>query len=87
MDKSMMIDVIGYLAATFSAFAQVPQVVMTWQKKRAEGISLGTYILVIVSSACWMGYGIWLGALPITIANAVALVSSVFILGMKLIYD
>ncbi|MBI1834192.1 MAG: SemiSWEET transporter [Burkholderiales bacterium] len=80
------LDFIGYLAAFLTTSAFIPQAWLTWKRKRAEGVSLGMYVIMISGVVCWLTYGILLGALPIIFANIITLVLAVFILSMKLIY-
>lgn len=80
------LDFIGYLAAFLTTSAFIPQAWLTWKRKRAEGVSLGMYAIMVSGVVCWLAYGILLGALPIIIANIITLVLAVFILSMKLIY-
>ena len=79
-------DLIGYLAACLTTGAFVPQAWLTWRRKRAEGISLGMYIIMVAGVAMWLTYGVLLRAWPIVIANIVTLLLAIFILLMKLIY-
>lgn len=80
------LDLIGYLAAFLTTSAFIPQAWLTWKRKRAEGVSLGMYAIMVSGVLCWLLYGIMLGALPIIIANVITLVLALFILTMKLIY-
>ncbi|MBC3927457.1 SemiSWEET transporter [Undibacterium sp. CY21W] len=79
-------DVIGYIAACLTTSAFVPQAWLTWQHKRAEGVSIGMYLIMVCGVLVWMVYGILLHAWPIIIANAVTLALAMFILVMKIIY-
>ncbi|MFZ6760909.1 SemiSWEET transporter [Undibacterium sp. Ji50W] len=79
-------DLIGYLAAFLTTTAFVPQAWMTWRRKRAEGVSLGMYIILVTGIMLWLIYGLMLHALPVIIANMITLVLASFILVMKLVY-
>ena len=79
-------DLVGYCAASLTTAAFVPQALMTWRVKRAEGVSLSMYIIFIAGILMWMSYGILLEAWPVIIANIVTLLLASFILAMKLIY-
>jgi len=79
-------DMIGYIAACLTTSAFVPQAWLTWQHKRAEGVSTGMYLIMVCGVLMWMVYGILLHAWPIIIANAVTLALAMFILVMKIIY-
>jgi MtN3 and saliva related transmembrane protein len=79
-------DLIGYIAASLTTTAFVPQAWMTWKNKQAEGVSLGMYLIMVVGIASWLAYGILLHAWPIIIANAITFLLALFILSMKLYY-
>lgn len=77
---------LGFVAATLTTLAFVPQALLTWRQRRAEGVSLGMYALFTVGLALWLVYGIAIGAVPVIVSNAVTLVLALFILGMKVRY-
>jgi MtN3 and saliva related transmembrane protein len=79
-------EAIGYLAATLTTAAFIPQAWLTWKTKRADGVSLGMYSIFTLGVALWLVYGLVIGAWPIVIANAITLALSLFILVMKLRY-
>jgi MtN3 and saliva related transmembrane protein len=79
-------DAIGYLAATLTTAAFIPQAWLTWKTKRADGVSLGMYSIFTLGVALWLVYGLVIGAWPIVIANAITLALALFILVMKLRY-
>ncbi len=83
---ALLSDITGYIAAGMTTTAFIPQAWLTWKRKRAEGISLGMYIILVGGLSCWLAYGVMLGAWPIILANAITLALATFILGMKLIY-
>lgn len=77
---------IGYAAALLTTSSFVPQAVRTVRTHDTRGISLWMYLLFTVGVACWLGYGLVLGAWPIVAANAITLALSLVILVMKLRY-
>ena len=79
-------DLIGYLAASLTTIAFVPQAWLTWRTRRAEGVSLGMYLIFTSGVALWLAYGLMLGAWPIVAANTITLGLALFILVMKLRY-
>jgi MtN3 and saliva related transmembrane protein len=85
-DFKLSVDSVGYLAACLTTSAFLPQALMTWRRKRAEGVSLGMYIILVIGIATWLAYGVILQAWPIIFANFVTLILALFILVMKLIY-
>lgn len=80
------IDPIGYLAATLTTIAFIPQVLHTWRLRSASGISLGMYVIFTIGIALWLLYGVLLGAWPIIIANAVTLALTTFVLALAIRY-
>jgi MtN3 and saliva related transmembrane protein len=80
------IDPIGYLAATLTTIAFIPQVLHTWRLRSASGISLGMYVIFTIGIALWLLYGVLLGAWPIIIANAVTLALTTFVLVLAIRY-
>lgn len=84
--SELQTDLLGYAAATLTTLAFLPQAILTYRTKRAEGVSLGMYAVFVLGIALWLGYGILVGKGPIIAANAVTLALSSFILGMKIRY-
>jgi MtN3 and saliva related transmembrane protein len=79
-------DLIGYCAAVLTTSAFLPQAWHTFRTRDVSGISLGMYSVFTVGVACWLVYGLLLGAWPIVIANLVTLGLAATILVMKLRY-
>lgn len=79
-------DLVGYLAASLTTLAFVPQAWHTFTTRDVSGVSLGMYTTFTVGVACWLVYGLLLGAWPIVLANAITLALAGGILGMKLRY-
>lgn len=81
-----MSELIGYLAASLTTLAFLPQALHTFRTRDVSGISLGMYGLFTTGVALWLVYGLLLGAWPIIVANAVTLALALAILVMKLRY-
>lgn len=77
-------DVLGYTAAIFATGAFVPQVWKTWRTRSAEDISFLMLFLHITGMVLWGTYGFMLGAAPIVVANAVAVLLDVVLIVLKL---
>ncbi|MDD2925296.1 SemiSWEET transporter [Rhodoferax sp.] len=80
-------DFFGTVAATLTTVSFLPQALHTFRTKDVRGISLGMYSVFTVGIACWLTYGLLLGAWPIIIANAITLALAATILVMKLRYQ
>jgi MtN3 and saliva related transmembrane protein len=83
----MMIDLIGYLAATLTTASFIPQALHTFRSKDVRGISLGMYSVFTLGIGLWLIYGLLLEAWPIVIANAITLLLAGAILSMKIKYQ
>jgi MtN3 and saliva related transmembrane protein len=79
-------EILGYLAAILTTSSFVPQAWHTFSTRDVSGISLGMYSVFTVGVACWLGYGLLLGAWPVVVANAITLALAATILVMKLRY-
>jgi MtN3 and saliva related transmembrane protein len=77
-------EIVGYCAAALTTASFVPQAWHTFKTRDVRGISLGMYSTFTVGVACWLAYGVLLGAWPIVIANCITLALSSAILVMKL---
>ena len=80
-------DLLGYLAATLTTTAFVPQALLTLRTRDVRGISLGMYGAFTLGVALWLAYGLALGEWPIVAANAVTLALSATILAVKVLED
>jgi MtN3 and saliva related transmembrane protein len=81
------IDTLGFVAATFTTIAFIPQVVLVWRQRAAPGISTGMYIFFLIGIALWTCYGLLLMAWPLIIANSLTLVLAGSVLAMKLVFE
>ncbi len=86
MTATAFSDIIGFVAAVLTTASFVPQAWHTFKTRDVRGISLGMYSTFTVGVACWLVYGLLLGAWPIVIANCITLVLAAGILAMKLRY-
>lgn len=79
-------EVIGYVAAILTTASFIPQALLTWKTRRAEGISLVMYCILTAGIALWFVYGLQIGAMPVIVANFIILILTSFILVMKIKY-
>lgn len=77
---------LGYIAATLTTLAFVPQAARTIKTRDTRGISLGMYVVFTTGIVFWFAYGIVLMSWPIIVSNAVTFGLAATILGMKLRY-
>jgi MtN3 and saliva related transmembrane protein len=76
----------GYVAATLTTLAFVPQAIKTIRSRDTLGISLGMYVVFTIGLAFWLAYGIVLHSWPMILSNTVTLGLSSTILALKLRY-
>jgi MtN3 and saliva related transmembrane protein len=74
----------GYVAATLTTLAFVPQAIKTIRTRDTRSISLGMYVVFTIGIAFWLLYGIVLHSWPMIIANVVTFALSATILALKL---
>lgn len=78
---------LGYVAATLTTLAFVPQAAKTIRSRDTRGISLGMYGVFTIGVGFWLGYGFVLDSWPMIVSNTVTLLLSATILGLKLRYQ
>jgi MtN3 and saliva related transmembrane protein len=74
----------GYVAATLTTLAFVPQAIKIIRSRDTASISLGMYLVFTVGIMFWFGYGIALDSWPMIVSNAITFVLAATILGLKL---
>lgn len=80
------VTILGLVAATFTTFSFLPQMMKTWQTKSAKDVSFVMLICFNIGIFLWLIYGISLNALPIILANGITLVFNLIILWLKMKY-
>jgi MtN3 and saliva related transmembrane protein len=81
-----LIDFVGYIAATLTTAAFLPQVLKVWKSKSTKDLALPTLLSFTLGVAMWLVYGLLVKSTPVIIANAVTLVLNLVILRFKLKY-
>ena len=81
-----MKDLIGYVAALFTTFSLLPQIVRIWKLKEARDVSLFMPLMVSIGSVLWLIYGIMIAEAPVIAANAIALVVALMTLLITIKY-
>jgi MtN3 and saliva related transmembrane protein len=80
----MNLEWMGYVAATLTTLAFLPQAVKTIRSRDTRSISLGMYLVFTVGIVFWFGYGIALDSWPMIVANAITFVLAATILALKI---
>jgi MtN3 and saliva related transmembrane protein len=80
----MQTEIVGLVAAFLTTAAFLPQVIHTIRTRSTHDISLRMYSLYTVGIFLWLIYGLLLRDVPLIASNAVTVVLSGTILGLKL---
>ncbi len=74
---------LGYIAATLTTSAFVPQAVKTIRTRDTRAISLAMYVVFTVGIVFWFAYGMSLGSWPMIVSNAITFVLAATVLSLK----
>lgn len=80
----MSADWTGYIAATLTTLAFIPQALKIIRSKDASSVSLGMYVVFTIGVGFWLAYGIVLGSWPMILSNVITFALAATILGLKL---
>ncbi len=80
-------DILGYAAGAVTAFTFLPQVVKTWKEKSAKDISLYMFLIAFINEIMWLVYGFMIDNMVVILTNAVMLIMSGIMIGLKLKYN
>ena len=81
-----LVILLGLLAGLFTTWAFLPQVIKTWKRKEADGISFWMYLIYCTGILLWLGYGLLIKDLPLILANLVTLGLSATVLFFRIRY-
>lgn len=79
-----LVTVLGMIAGLLTTVAFLPQVMRTWRTRSTADISLVMFLIYVIGIILWLIYGLMLNDLPLITSNAVTLLFSGTILGLKL---
>jgi MtN3 and saliva related transmembrane protein len=82
----LMIDAIGFAAATLTTLSFVPQLVKTWQTQSSGDLSLGMLVAFVAGILLWIVFGVATHAAPVVAANVATLVLASCQTGLTLRY-
>ena len=80
------VTIIGFVAATITTAALVPQAFKSWKTKSTKDVSLWWITTLILGMTLWFTYGILINSLPLIFANTVSLLLGLTILIFKIKY-
>ncbi len=76
-------DIVGTAAALCSMASFTPQIAKIWRERDASSVSLRMYVVTVTGFTLWIAYGALSHSWPVIGSNAVCLVLSGVILGLK----
>ena len=79
-------NTLGFMAASLTTIAFLPQVIQVWRSRSTKDISLPMLVTFIAGITLWLIYGLLVNAAPIYLANAITLMLNLVILRFKLKY-
>jgi MtN3 and saliva related transmembrane protein len=80
----MDITILGFVAATLTTLAFLPQTIHSWKTRNLSGISLSMYSLFTVGVVLWIIYAAMIRNWPVLMANVITLGTSGSILFLKI---
>ncbi len=80
MLKFNSVEIIGLLAGLLGVIAWIPQIYRIWIKKKADGISLPTFLVITTALVLWLIYGFLVNSLSLIISNIFTLIMILFVL-------
>ena len=78
------VEVVGYIGATLTTSAFLPQTIKVIKTRDTQSISLTMYILFTAGVFFWLAYGVMIESVPVVVANLITIVFSSTILLLKI---
>jgi MtN3 and saliva related transmembrane protein len=73
-------EYIGFIAATLTTSAFLPQAFKIWKSKTADGLSLSMYLVMGTGTLSWLVYGILIESPSVIVANCISFSIILFII-------
>lgn len=84
---TLIVNIVGYLAAICMIIGYVPQAWHTIRTRQTDGIALPTFLMLGAGSIFFVIQGILLSNIPLVITNSITAISSVIVFGIKIHND
>ncbi|MEA5001248.1 MAG: SemiSWEET transporter [Endomicrobiaceae bacterium] len=85
--EMIFIEILGYVSATLTTIAFIPQILKTLKTKSAKDVSMGMFALFSTGVFLWIIYGFLTGSKPVFIANIVIFCLALTQIILKIKYD
>lgn len=81
------IEILGYISATLTTIAFLPQILKTLKTKSAKDVSMGMFVLFMSGVLLWTLYGFLTKSKPVFLANIVIFCLALTQIILKIKYD
>lgn len=85
--SELILQIIVYSAGAVVMLSTIPQIYKIVKTKQAKGISVTSYILLSISQALWLIYGILKADNKLIITNSILLLLIIIILLLVIYYE
>lgn len=85
--EMILTEILGYISATLTTIAFLPQIIKTIKTKSAKDVSMGMFVLFTSGVFLWIIYGFLTGSKPVLIANLVIFCLALSQIILKIKYD
>lgn len=85
--EKIIVEILGYISATLTTIAFLPQIIKTLKTKSAKDVSMGMFVLFTIGVFLWAVYGVLTNTYPVLIANVVIFCLSLTQIILKIKYD
>ncbi|HTY13327.1 MAG TPA: SemiSWEET transporter [Candidatus Omnitrophota bacterium] len=82
----MKLEMIGFIAATLTTLAFLPQVIKAHTSKHTKDLSLLMYGIFSTGLMLWIVYGAVNGSLSVVVGNVLTLALSLYLVYLKIKY-
>jgi lactoylglutathione lyase len=76
----MIVQIIGFIAASLTTISFIPQAVKTWRSRSTDDLSPFMFALFSIGVFSWLMYGVFKKDLPIILANSITFILAGFIM-------
>lgn len=83
----IFIEILGYISATLTTIAFVPQILKTIKTKSAKDVSMGMFALFTSGVFLWIIYGLLTNTKPVFISNIIIFCLALTQIILKIKYD
>jgi MtN3 and saliva related transmembrane protein len=73
-------EYIGFIAATLTTSAFLPQAFKIWKSKTADGLPLSMYLVMGTGTLSWLVYGLLIESPSVIVANCISFSIILFII-------